>query len=167
MELQLIQKKIFEVRGSKVMFDFDLAVLFETQTKSLNLAVKRNIERFPEDFMFQLTKAEWESLRFQFETSKRGGRRYMPYAFTEHGVTMLANLLTSEIAINMSITVVRAFIMLRQMVVTYKELEGKIRQLEKKYNKKFKTIYEALQMLMEEKQIKGDWNERERIGFKK
>ena len=167
MELQLIQNKIFEVRGSKIMLDFDLAALFGTQTKSLNLAVKRNIERFPEDFMFQLTKAEWESLRFQFETSKRGGRRYMPYAFTEHGVTMLANLLTSKIAINMSITVVRAFIMLRQMVVTYKELEGKIRQLEKKYNKQFKTIYEALQMLMEEKQIKGDWNERERIGFKK
>ena len=91
----------------------------------------------------------------------------MPYAFTEHEVTMLANLLTSEIAINMAKTVVRAFIMLRQMVVTYKELEGKIRQLEKKYNKQFKTIYEALQMLMEEKQIKGDWNERERIGFKK
>ena len=136
------------------MLDFDFAALFGTQTKSLNLAVKRNIERFPEDFMFQLTKAEWESLRFQFETSKMGGRRYMPYAFTAYGVTMLANLLTSEIAINMSITVVRAFIMLRQMVVTYKELEGKIRQLEKKYNKKFETIYEALQMLMEEKKLR-------------
>ena len=156
MELQLIQNKIFEVSGSKIMLDFDLAALFGTQTKSLNIAVKRNIERFPEDFMFQHTKAEWESLRFQFKTSKMGGRRYMPYAFTGHGVTMLANLLTSEIAINMSITVVRAFIMLRQMVVTYKELEGKIRQLEKKYNKKFKTIYEALQMLMEEKQRMGD-----------
>ena len=167
MELQLIQKKIFEVRGSKVMFDFDLAVLFETQTKSINLAVKRNSQRFPEDFMFQLTKSEWESLRFQFETSKRGGRRYMPYAFTEHGVTMLANILKSEIAINMSIAVVRAFILLRQMVVNYKELEGKIKQLEKKYNKQFKNIYEALQMLMEEKQTMGDWNNRERIGFKK
>ena len=91
----------------------------------------------------------------------------MPYAFTEHGVTMLANIWKSEIAINMSITVVRAFILLRQMVVNYKELEGKIKQLEKKYNKQFKNIYEALQMLMEEKQTMGDWNERERIGFKK
>ena len=167
MELQLIQNKIFEVRGSKIMLDFDLAALFGTQTKALNLAVKRNSQRFPEDFMFQLTKPEWESLRFQFETSKRGGRRYMPYAFTEHGVTMLANILKSEIAINMSIAVVRAFILLRQMVVNYKELEGKIKQLEKKYNKQFKNIYEALQMLMEEKQTMGDWNERERIGFKK
>ena len=91
----------------------------------------------------------------------------MPYAFTEHEVTMLANLLTSEIAINMSITGVRAFIMLRQMVVTYKELEGKIRQLEKKYNKKFKTIYEALENLLDKKANEVVWNERERIGYKK
>jgi hypothetical protein len=91
----------------------------------------------------------------------------MPYAFTEHGVTMLANLLKSEIAINMSIAVVRAFIMLRQMVVTYKKLEIKIKQLEKKYNKQFKNVYEALQMLMQEKQTQDDWSTRERIGFKK
>ena len=149
------------------MLDFELSALFGTTTKSLNLAVKRNRSRFPEDFMFQLTKKEWESLRFQIETSNRGGRRYMPYAFTEHGVTMLANLLKSETAINMSIAVVRAFIMLRQMAVQYKSLEEKIKKLEKKYNRNFKNIYEALTLLLGEKQQQEDWENRERIGFKK
>ena len=149
------------------MLDFELSALFGTTTKSLNLAVKRNRSRFPEDFMFQLTKKEWESLRFQIETSNRGGRRYMPYAFTEHGVTMLANLLRSETAINMSIAIVRTFIMLRQMAIQYKSLEEKIKKLEKKYNRNFKNIYEALTLLLEEKQQHGDWENRERIGFKK
>jgi hypothetical protein len=98
MQIAIIQKKIYEFRGHRIMLDFELSALFGTTTKSLNLAVKRNRSRFPEDFMFQLTKKEWESLRFQIETSNRGGRRYMPYAFTEHGVTMLANLLKSETA---------------------------------------------------------------------
>jgi hypothetical protein len=141
--------------------------MFDTPTKSLNLAVKRNIERFPEDFMFQLSMKEWESLRFQFETSKRGGRRYLPYAFTEHGVTMLGNVLKSEKAIKLSIAVVRAFIALRQIAGQYKEPSDKIKLLEKKYNRQFKNIYEALQLLMEEKEQKGDWEKRERIGFNK
>lgn len=90
MELVVIQKKIIELRGHKVMLDRDLAMLYKVPTKSLNLAVKRNIDRFPKDFMFQLTKDEWDSLRFQIETSKRGGTRYLPYVFTELGVAMLS-----------------------------------------------------------------------------
>ena len=95
MKLPLIQEKIFEIRKHKVMLDFHLAELFDTPTKSLNLAVKRNLDSFPIDFMFQLNKKEWDNLRFQFETSSYGGRRYLPFAFTEHGVTILASILKS------------------------------------------------------------------------
>jgi len=92
MELTLIQSKIYEIRGLKVMLDFDLAEMYQVETKSMNLSVKRNMKRFPYDFMFQLTKDEWDNLRLQIETSKRGGRRYLPYAFTEQGVAMLSGL---------------------------------------------------------------------------
>ena len=92
MELTLIQSKIYEIRGLKVMLDFDLAEMYQVETKSLNLSVKRNMKRFPSDFMFQLTKDEWDNLRLQIETSKRGGRRYLPYAFTEQGLAMLSGL---------------------------------------------------------------------------
>jgi len=93
MELQVIQNKIYEIRGHKIMLDFDLAELYNVETKNLNLSVKRNLKRFPHDFMFQLSVEEWQSLRLQFETSKRGGRRYLPYAFTEQGVAMLSGIL--------------------------------------------------------------------------
>ena len=148
MQIQLIQSKIFEIRGHKVMLDYDLAVLYEVETKNLNLAVKRNIARFPGDFMFQLTKEEWESLRLQIETSNRGGRRYMPYAFTEQGVSMLSAVLNSQKAITVSIAIIRAFVMLRQYVLDYKELKEQIEKLEKEMNHKFKDIYEALNYLI-------------------
>ena len=96
MQLTIIQQKIFSIRGEQVMLDFDIATLYDVETKVLNQAVKRNLDRFPEDFMFQLTENEWENLRSQFVTSSWGGRRYLPYAFTEHGVTMLASVLKSE-----------------------------------------------------------------------
>ena len=116
MNLQIIQNKIHEIRGQRVMLDFDLAELYGVETKNLNLSVKRNIKRFPPDFMFQLTNSEWESLRFQFVTSKRGGRRYMPYTFTEQGVAMLSGLLNSDIAIEMNISIMRAFIAMRNLI---------------------------------------------------
>ncbi|HNW91098.1 MAG TPA: ORF6N domain-containing protein [Bacteroidales bacterium] len=162
MNLQPIQNKIYEIRGHKVMFDYDLAEMYQIETKNLNLAVKRNIIRFPEDFMFQLTKSEWETLRLQIETSKntekkheilrlrnettekRGGRRYLPYAFTEHGVAMLASVLKSEKAALVNIAIVRAFIALKQFALTHKELTEKLKELENKYNKQFKDVYEAL-----------------------
>lgn len=117
MELNLIHNKIHELRGLKVMLDFDLAELYCVETKQLNLSVKRNLKRFTHDFMFQLSVEEWDTLRLQFETSKRGGRRYLPYAFTEQGVAMLSGLLNSDIAIEMNIAIMRAFIALRQYVI--------------------------------------------------
>ena len=113
-QLQTIQSKIYEIRGRKVMLDFDLAGLYGTETKVLKQSVKRNIRRFPSDFMFELTKEEFELLRSQFVTSKqRGGTRYMPYAFTESGVAMLSSVLHSEVAIEINIHIMRAFIALR------------------------------------------------------
>ena len=149
MELRIIQKRIFEVRGHKVMFDKHLAELYGVPTKSLNLAVKRNISRFPSDFMFQLSKREYKSLRFQIETSKqRGGTRYLPHVFTEHGVAMLSTVLRSKKAVDINISIIRAFVMLRQLSVSHKDLVKRIEQLEKKYDKKFENIHEALNYLL-------------------
>jgi len=120
MELQIIQNKIYEIRGCKVMLDFDLAEMYQVETKNLNLSVKRNIKRFPSDFMFQLTGEEWDILRLQFATSNRntrGGRRYLPFAFTEQGVAMLSGLLNSDIAIEMNIAIMRAFVYVRQVML--------------------------------------------------
>jgi len=123
MELQVIRSKIYDLRGMRVMLDFDLASLYQVETKSLNLSVKRNIRRFPADFMFQLTDAEWNSLRLQNETSKRGGRRYLPYAFTEQGIAMLSGLLNSEIAIEMNIAIMRTFVYIRQIALSMQAVD--------------------------------------------
>ena len=134
-DLQIIQTKICEVRNYKVILDFDLAEMYRVETKNLNLSVKRNMKRFPSDFMFQLTADEWYSLRLQNETSKRGGRRYMPYAFTEQGVAMLSGLLNSDIAIEMNIAIMRAFVYVRQALFNVQptdrvtELEKQMREL--------------------------------------
>jgi hypothetical protein len=112
----IIHNKIHTIRNQKVMLDFDLAELYKVETKNLNLSVKRNIKRFPPDFMFQLNPEEWDSLRLQIETSKRGGRRYLPYPFTEQGVAMLSGLLNSDIAIEMNIAIMRSFVVLRQLI---------------------------------------------------
>jgi ORF6N domain len=131
MELTLIQTRIHEVRGQKVMLDFDLAELYEVLTKNLNRLVKRNSKRFPDDFMFQLTATEWKSLRLQIETSEgRGGTRYLPYAFTEQGLAMLSGILNSDVAINVNINIMRAFVMMRQYALNYQDLATKISALE-------------------------------------
>ena len=135
MQLKFIQDKIYEIRDRKVMLDKDLAFLYEVPTKSLNLSVKRNTERFPGDFMFRITKTEYDNLRFQIETSKRGGTRYMPYAFTELGVAMLSSILNSKKAIQVNIAIMRAFVFLRETSLQQKELTEKIALLEHKYNK--------------------------------
>lgn len=170
MQIRKIHERIHEVRGRKVMLDFELAELYQVETKALNQAVKRNLSRFPGDFMFRLNKKEWEVLRSQIVTSKietRGGTQYSPYAFTEHGVAMLASVLKSERAIKMNIAIVRAFIAMRQVAAHYKELAAAIEELERKYDKQFADIYEALQYLMAEKQNEKDWQQRDRIGFKR
>ena len=137
------------------MLDSDLARIYGVATKNLNKAVKRNLNRFPEDFMFQLTEIEGESLRFQIGTSKigRGGRRYLPYVFTEHGALMLGNILNSETAIETSIQVVRSFMRLREMVISHSELSKKRSQLEMKYDSQFKVVFDAIQKLMVEPEV--------------
>lgn len=115
-DIQLIQNKIFEIRGVKVMFDFDLAALYQVQTKVLNQAVKRNIKRFPSDFMFQLTKEEFEILRSQNVTSSWGGQRYRPFAFSEQGLAMLSGILNSDVAIEVNISIMRAFVAIRRQI---------------------------------------------------
>jgi len=162
MQLQLIQNKIYELRGQKVILDYDLAELYDVETKNLNKSVKRNFLRFPKDFMFQLTKDELDSLRFQIGTSKgRGGTRYLPYAFTEQGVAMLSSVLNSEKAIDVNISIMRAFVTVRQYVLDYKELKEQIEKLEKEMNHKFKDIYEALNFLINPPTLK-----RKPIGYK-
>jgi len=134
MELKLIQRKIYTIRNQKVMLDFDLAELYGVETKNLNLSVRRNIKRFPINFMFQLNYEEWSVLRLQIETSTKGGRRYLPYAFTEQGVAMLSGLLNSDIAIEMNIAIMRTFTAMRQLIIQSPynktvELQSEIKEL--------------------------------------
>ncbi len=168
MHLQTIQTKIYELRGQKVMLDYDLAGLYEVLTKNLNLAVKRNSRRFPQDFMFQLTKTEWDNLRLQFETSKKkGGTRYLPYAFTEQGVAMLSGILNSDKAIDVNIAIMRAFIALKQFALTNTELNNKLKELEDSYNQQFKDVYEAIDYLLQKDKQDISQKERKQIGYKR
>lgn len=149
MELTVIQNKIVEIRGHRVMLDRDLAELYKVTTGNLNKAVKRNINRFPSDFMFQLNKKEYDSLRFQIGILKRGQHsKYLPFAFTEHGVAMLSSVLNSQKAVDVNVAIIRAFIMLRQMAINQKDVLRKIKELEKKYDKNFEEVYEALNLLL-------------------
>jgi phage regulator Rha-like protein len=183
--IQFIQNRIYEIRDERVMLDKDLAALYETETKALNLAVKRNIKRFPKDFMFQLTKEEWEDLRLQNETLEkgdhplrlqnetskgRGGTRYLPYAFMEQGVAMLSGILNSERAINMNIAIMRAFVEVRRVLLRQNDLKEEMKELKDRiggHDAQLSQIYDALENLLDEKAAQRKWNDRERIGFKK
>jgi phage regulator Rha-like protein len=181
--IKSIQNRIYEIRGERVMLDRDLAALYETQTKSLNLTVKRNSKRFPNDFMFQLTKTEFENLRFQFETPEntglrlqvetsnpRGGTRYLPYAFTEQGVAMLSGILNSDKAINMNIAIMRAFVEIRKIVLKQSDLKEQLKQIKNRlgeHDAQLNQIYDAMENLLDEKAAQRKWDDRERIGFKK
>jgi hypothetical protein len=168
MELTIIQKKIFEIRGQRVMLDRHLAELYGVPTKALNLAVKRNSKRFPEDFMFHLSREEYSSLRFQFETLKRGMHsKYLPYAFTEHGITMLASVLKSDTAIQVNINIVRAFILLKQHKDNFKLLQKTIVNLEARFNSRIENINEVIEFLLSKPHHpEENWESRRRIGFK-
>jgi hypothetical protein len=146
-----IERRIFLIRGQRVLLDADLSELYGVPTKSLNLAVKRNSERFPDDFMFQLSADEADGLRFHFETSKpgRGGRRYRPYAFTEQGVAMLSSVLRSTRAVQVNIGIMRAFVRLREMLLSNANLARKLATLEGKYDAQFKVVFDAIRQLME------------------
>jgi hypothetical protein len=169
MELLIIQKKIFEIRGQKVMLDFDLAKLYDVETKILNQAVKRNTERFPARFMFRLSVKEWKMMRSQIVTASSQEKRNIkvtPYAFTEHGVTMLASVLHSRKAIKMNIAIVEAFISLKEFALNYKAIGKKLKLLEDKYDRQFRDIYEALNYLMQKELQETEQKNRKRIGYK-
>ena len=146
--VERIEKSILLIRGHKVMLDADLAALYGVPTKRLNEQIKRNLDRFPADFMFQLTKGEFDDLKSQFATSSWGGRRTRPYAFTEHGAVMAANVLNSPRAVAASIQVVRTFVRLREMLASHKDLARQLDALEKKYDAQFKVVFDAIRELM-------------------
>jgi phage regulator Rha-like protein len=181
-----IQSRIYGIRGERVMLDADLAALYGTETKRLKEAVKRNIRRFPSDFMFQLTKAERDALRSQIAaleiqelpgqakkplsgTGRGQYSKYLPHAFTEHGVTMLASVLNSDKAVKMNIAIVRAFIAMRGAVIQNREILNLLLDLRDRvgeHDVQLKHIYDALENLLDENAMKVKWEERERIGYK-
>jgi len=174
--VELVARRIYLIRGQRVMLDSHLAELYQVPTKSLNLAVRRNIERFPEDFMFQLSEEEFKNLRFQLETSSSsyGGRRYLPYAFTEHGVAMLSAVLRSDRAMRMSIFIVRAFVKFREVLANNKALAQRIEQLTtavKDHAALFDLVIQDIKNLDQEftkeiRRLKAPHRRKIRIGFR-
>lgn len=146
---EFVERKILLLRGQKVILDVDLAELYGVTTKAFNQAVKRNIDRFPKDFIFQLTADEALTIRSQFVTASKRNVRYLPHAFTEHGIIMAASILNSQRAIDASVYVVRAFIKLREMISSHKDLARKLSELEKKYDGQFQIVFEAIRQLIE------------------
>jgi hypothetical protein len=148
--IEVIEKKILFIGGQKMMLDSDLAALYGVTTKRLNEQVRRNLKRFPSDFMYQLSREEFESLKSHFATSSSwGGRRTRPYAFTEQGIAMLSSVLNSDRAIEVNIQIMRAFVKLREMMLSHKDLTRKLAELEKKYDGQFQIVFEAIQQLIE------------------
>jgi hypothetical protein len=157
---EIIERRILLIRGQKVMLDFQLAELYQVETKALKRAVRRNRDRFPEDFCFELSAEEYENLRYHFGTSSWGGRRYPPLAFTEQGVAMLSSVLHSKRAVQVNIEIMRAFVHLREIMVTHKDLARKLEDLERKYlpanrislrqagDKQFAVVFDAIKQLM-------------------
>lgn len=184
--IQSIQHRIYIIRGHRVMLDRDLAELYATEVKVLNQAVKRNMARFPEDFMFQLTKQEWEQLepelllrensdpsRSQFvtlNTARGQNLKYLPYVFTEQGVAMLSSVLHSNRAVQMNIAIMRAFVVMRRLAMEQNDLKlhlDKIRETLGEHDAQLNAIYDALENLLDEKAAQRKWEERPRIGFGK
>ncbi|MBP6074525.1 MAG: ORF6N domain-containing protein [Flavobacterium sp.] len=162
-KLEIINNKIHVIRNQKVMLDFDLAFLYQIETKVLKQAIRRNIDRFPDDFMFELTKEEFDNLRSQFVTSSYGGTRYMPFAFTEQGVAMLSSVLNSKKAIEVNIAIMRTFVVLRNSILSLEEITDRVSEIEQQ----FPEIYKVLNYLMDSHQKKMEQKERSKIGFKK
>ena len=157
---QRIERAILLIRGQKVILDRDLAILYQVSTRNLNKAVTRNVDRFPGDFMFQLTEEEFKNLMFQFGTSSWGGPRKLPRAFTEQGVAMLSSVLRSKRAVQVNIEIMRAFVKLRQILTSHAELARKLEELEKKYDSQFKVVFDAIRQLMAPRE-----GQEKKIGF--
>ena len=183
--IRSIQNRIYEIRGERVLLDFDLAALYEVPTKVLNQAVKRNIKRFPKDFMFRLTPGEWEemwsqivtasddqsSMRSQFVTASQGKRntKITPFAFTEQGVAMLSGVLNSDKAIAMNIAIMRAFVEIRRILIQESDLRIQLSEIKERlgeHDTQLNAIYDAMENLLDEKAAQRKWGERKRIGFK-
>jgi len=167
MQIQNIPSKIHEIRGIKVMLDFDLAELYEVENRVLKQAVKRNIERFPDDFMFILTEKESDELVSQFvipSKSHLGGS--LPFAFTEQGVSMLSSVLKSKKAVQVNIAIMRAFVLIRQYALSHKELSEKLSELETRFNKQFSDVYEAINYLLQKDKQEIEQKQRRKIGYK-
>ena len=160
---QIISSRIYQIRGHQVLLDRDLAALYGVETKVLNQAVKRNPERFPPDFMFQLTDSEYNSLRSQFVTSNKGGQRYLPYAFTEQGVAMLSGVLKSPIAVQVNIQIMRLFVKMRQMIGDYKELLERVETLERSHEDQHGNIAELYSLLRQ--LLQTDAGDRNPLGY--
>ena len=168
MELAQIQEKIYELRGQKAMLDYDLARLYEVETRVLNQAVKRNIDLFPNDFMFELTETEIELMVSQFvipSKSHFGGAK--PFVFTEQGVSMLSAVLKSKKAIIVSISIIRAFIELKKMVLSHKVILEKLKLIETKYDKQFDDVFEAINYLLKKDNLEKQIEDRKKMGYKK
>ena len=153
---ETIERKIYFIRGKKVMLDSELASLYGVLTKNLNKAVLRNLDRFPEDFMFQLSKEDAKELRFQFGTLPKGHFRYLPHVFTEHGVLMLSSVLNSPQAAHVNIQIMRAFLKQREMINANKDLKIRVAELEKKYDAQFQVVFKAIKALIDDKPFGGD-----------
>ena len=185
--IRSIQNRIYELRGERVMLDFDLADLYEVATKALNQAVKRNSKRFPKDFMFRLTVKEWQNIRSQSVTASGSGNSLQsqhvtasyqtkrntnttPYAFTEQGVAMLSGILNSDKAINMNIAIMRAFVEVRRVLLQQSDLKEQLKEIKQRlgdHDAQLNQIYDAMENLLDEKAAQRKWEDRERIGFRK
>ena len=170
MELETIKQSIHEIRGKKVMLDMDLAKLYEVETRVLKQAVRRNMERFPEDFMFELTKDEWNIIRSQLVMFKNGqGKfpKYLPFVFTEQGVAMLSAVLNSEYAVRISVKIMRAFVALRQWALNHQEISERLNTMEKQFGQKFTDIDQVLNYLIKKDQQQTQQTARKQVGYKK
>jgi hypothetical protein len=167
MQVTTLQSKIYELRGQKVMLDYDLAGLYELEARVLNQAVKRNIKRFPNDFMFQLTEEEWKGMSSQIVMTypTKRPKSAFPFAFTEQGVAMLSGILNSDVAINVNIAIMRTFVLIRKYALQHKEFDEKLLEIETKYDKQFGDIYEALNYLIKKDEKETVQKERIQIGF--
>lgn len=183
-KIQTIQNRIYEIRGERVMLDFDLAILYEVETRVLNQAVKRNIERFPEDFMFQLKPFEYESIKHQVNAVKQSSSsqivmmgnlpqnrtdKYLPYAFTEQGVAMLSGVLRSAKAISMNIAIMRAFVEVRKVLLKQTDLKEQLNEIKERlgeHDAQLNQIYDAMENLLDEKAAQRKWHDRKKIGYK-
>ena len=168
---ETIIRKIYMLRGQKILLDMDLAELYEVETNYLKRQVRRNIERFPEDFMFEINGKEYNSLRSQFGTLKRGSHaKYLPFAFTEQGIAMLSGVINSPKAIEMNIAIMRAFVQIKKALLKQSDLKEQLKEIKDRlgeHDVQLNQIYDAMENLLDEKAAQRKWEERERIGFKK